>query len=58
MSRELIYDRFSIISPSGKPEKPNTMIRLHIRFTSSDNRTKGKANNTDELFDLKDSYIW
>ncbi|KAI3816963.1 hypothetical protein L1987_10748 [Smallanthus sonchifolius] len=57
MSGELIDDWFAIIGPSGKPPKPNAAIRLQIKFTSCDERNKGDAIDTDELFGLKDSYF-
>lgn len=57
MSGDLIDDWFPIIGPSGRPSKPNTAIRLQIRFTSCDDRNRGIAINTDELFGLRDSYF-
>ncbi|KAL7590273.1 hypothetical protein Lser_V15G36709 [Lactuca serriola] len=57
MSGELIDDWFPIIGPSGKPAKPNTAIRLQIKFTSCDDRNEEKSIATDELFGLKDSYF-
>lgn len=54
MSGELIDDWFDIIGPNGKTPKPNSALRLRIKFTPCNDRN---YENNDKLFDLKDSYF-